>query len=191
MLPATWAALSPGWTRVSAVRTVEAGAWGPSARSHLGIGGDPAELEATVPMKLAASLRVMAAALDVVPGELDERRIALVAGEQVELGDDVFAPGVAIGFDHRAATTVGDGRSLEVAWHAAVGLDRLEPSAVNGVTLEIEGKMPMRLSATGSFADDPYPATAARMFQSAMAMRTVRAGLLRPDQVPFGAGVEA
>jgi hypothetical protein len=71
-----------------------------------------------------------------------------------------------------------------------VGLDRLEPSAVNGVALEIEGKMPMRLSATGSFADDPYPATAARMFQSAMAMRTVRAGLLRPDQVPFGAGVE-
>ena len=191
MLPATWGALSPGWTRVSAIRTVEAGAWGPGPRASLGIGGDPSALEATVPMPLAASLGIMAAALDVVPEGIREARTALVAADDVRLGDEVFPAGVAIGFDHRASATAAAGRALEVVWHSAVGLDRLEPESVNGITVEVEGRTPMRLFATGSFAADPYPATAARMVQSAAAMQTVRAGLLRPDAVPFGWGVEA
>jgi 4-hydroxy-tetrahydrodipicolinate reductase len=191
MLPATWGALSPGWTRVSATRTVEAGAWGASAHRFLGIGGEPAELEAAEPMRLAASLIVMAAALDVVPDEIGERRTALVSTEDVSVGGDVFPAGVAIGFDHRASASVEGGRSIEVVWHAAVRLDQYEPSAVNGVTVSIEGRMPMRLSATGAFADDPYPATAARMVQSAVAMQALRAGLLRPDEVPFGWGAQA
>jgi hypothetical protein len=188
MLPAIWGALSPGWTTVTAIRTVEAGAWGPGPRSYLGIGGEPAALEATVPMPLTGSLIVLAAALDVVPKQTDERRTALVASEDVMLGDEVFTRGVAIGFDHRAWAAVDGGRTLEVGWHGAVGLERYEPGAVNGVTVEVDGDMPMRMSATGAFAEDPYPATAARMVQSAVAMQTVRAGFLRPDEVPFGWG---
>jgi hypothetical protein len=190
MLPAIWGALSPGWTRVSAIRTVEAGAWGPGPRAYLGIGGEPKALEATVPMPLTASLGVMAAALDVVPEGLRETRTALVGAEEVRLGDETFPAGVAIGFDHRASATADGERALELVWHAAVGLDRLDPDAVNGITVQVDGKLPMRLFATGSFAEDPYPATAARMVQSATAMQTVRAGLLRPDEIPFGWGVQ-
>jgi hypothetical protein len=190
MLPAIWGALSPGWTRVTATRTGEAGAWGPGPRSYLGIGGEPGALEATVPMPLTASLIVLAAALDVVAGNTGERRTALVASEDVTLGDEVLPRGVAIGFDHRAWASVDEDRTLEVVWHVAVGLARHEPDSVNGITVEVEGKMPTRMSATGAFAEDPYPATAARMLQSAVAMQTVRAGLLRPDEVPFGWGTE-
>lgn len=190
MLPAIWGALSPGWRRVTATRTVEAGGWGPGPRTYLGIGGEPETLEATVPMPLTASLMVLAAALDVVVDGTDERRTALVASEEVTLGDEVFAPGVAIGFDHRAWAAIEGGRTLEVVWHGAVGLHRYEPESVNGITVEVDGEMPMRMSATGAFAEDPYPATAARMVQSAVAMQTVRPGLLRPDEVPFGWGAE-
>lgn len=188
MLPAIWGALSPGWTRVTAVRTVETSGWSPGARTSLGIGGEPTALEAVVPMPLTGSLIVLAATLDVVPERTDERRTALVASEDVRLGDQVFVPGVAIGFDHRAWATVDGGRTLEVVWHGAVGLEQLEPGSVNGLTVEIDGEMPMRMFATGAFADDPYPGTAARMVQSAVAMRAARAGLLRPDEVPFGWG---
>jgi 4-hydroxy-tetrahydrodipicolinate reductase len=191
MLPAIWGALSPGWTRVAAIRTGEAGAWGPGPRSYLGIGGEPGALEAIVPMPLTGSLIVLAAALDVVLGETGERRTALVASEDVRLGDEVLARGAAIGFNHRAWAAVEGGRTLEVVWHVAVGLARHEPDAVNGITVEVEGDMPMRMSAAGAFAEDPYPATAARMVQSAVAMQTVRAGLLRPDEIPFGWGAEA
>lgn len=190
MLPAIWGALSPGWTRVTAIRTGEAGAWGPGPRSYLGIGGEPAALEATVPMPLTASLTLLAATLDVAPDETHERRTALVASDDVKLGDEVFARGVAIGFDHRAWATAGSGRTLQVVWHSAVGLAQYEPDSVNGITVEVEGNMPMRMSATGAFADDPYPATAARMVQSAVAMQKVPAGLLRPNEVPFGWGAE-
>src|SRR5262249_928761 len=151
-----------------------------------GIGGEPEALEAVVPMPLAASLGVLAAALDVAPDEIHEARTALVSAEEVRLGDEVFPPGVAIGFDHRASATVGGDRALELVWHSAVGLHRLDPDAVNGITVHVDGRLPMRLFATGSFAEDPYPATAARMVQSAVAMQTVRTGLLRPDEVPFG-----
>jgi hypothetical protein len=188
MLPAIWGSLSPGWTRVTATRTGEAGAWGPGPRTYLGIGGEPAALEATVPMPLTASLIVLASALDVVAGETGERRTALVAGDDVRLGEEVLAAGVAIGFDHRAWAMVDGGRALEVVWHVAVGLAQHEPHSVNGITVEVDGKMPTRMSATGAFAEDPYPATAARMVQSAVAMQTVRAGLLRPDEIPFGWG---
>jgi 2,4-diaminopentanoate dehydrogenase len=191
MLPAIWGALSPGWTRVTAIRTVEAGGWGPGPSGYLGIGGEPAALEAIVPMPLTPSLIVLAAALDVVPDEMGERRRALVASEDVALGDDVLARGAAIGFHHRASAAVDGGRTLEVVWHAAVGLARYEPGSVNGVTVEVDGDMPMRMSATGAFAEDPYPATAARMVQSAVAMQAVRAGLLRPDEVPFGWAAES
>lgn len=191
MLPSIWGALSPGWTKVTATRTVQADRWGPGARSHLGIGGEPAALEATVPMPLTPSLIVLAAALDVVLAQTGERRTALVASDEVTLGDEVLAPGVAIGFDHRAWAYADPGRTLEVVWHSAVGLAHYEPASVNGITVEIDGRMPMRMSATGAFAEDPYPATAARLVQSAVAMQTVRTGLLRPDEVPFGWGAQS
>jgi hypothetical protein len=75
-----------------------------------------------------------------------------------------------------------------VVWHSAVGLAQYEPGSVNGVTVEVDGEMPMRMSAAGAFAEDPYPGTAARMVQSAVAMQALRAGLLRPDEIPFGWG---
>jgi hypothetical protein len=186
VLPAIWGAISPGWRRVSALRTVESGAWGPEARRHLGIGGEPAALEAVAPMPLRAPVVCLASALDVRPLEIQEQRTAVVVDHDVTLGDEVFAAGVAIGFKHRAWATVEGGRTLEVGWHGVVGLSEHGPGVVNGVTVEVDGAMPMRMTATGAFADDPYPATAARMVHAAIAMQAIRTGLLRPEEVPFG-----
>jgi 2,4-diaminopentanoate dehydrogenase len=186
VLPSIWGAISPGWVRVSALRIGESGAWGPEARRHLGIGGEPAALEAVTPMPLTAPVVCLAAALDVVPLEIKEQRTAVVVDHDVTLGDEVFAAGVAIGFKHRAWATAEGGRTLEVGWHGIVGLAENSPGAPNGVTVEIDGALPMRMTATGAFAADSYPATAARMVHSALAMQSVRAGLLRPEEVPFG-----
>jgi hypothetical protein len=80
-----------------------------------------------------------------------------------------------------------DGRELEVAWHVVVDLRAHEPEARAGATVEIDGPSPLRLDMTGAFSADPYPATAARMVQTALALRSLPPELLTVAEVPLGA----
>lgn len=186
LLPGACAVLAPGWTRLVATRTVEAGAWGRGTLEHLGVGGEPAALEAHVPLSLTPSLHVLAELVGCEPQSVHEDRRALVAHEPVPLGDGHIAPGRARGFHQRVTATGADGRTIELAWHVVVGLASREPGAVAGVALAIDGPSPLAFELTGAFSDDPYPATAARMLHGALAMRALAPGLLTVADVPFG-----
>lgn len=186
LLPGICASLTPGWTRVTATRTVEAGTWGPAILRRLGFGGDPADVASSAPMSLAPSLRVLADLLGLTASDVAEARRPLVARVPVAHGTTEIAPGRVVGFHHTAAAQTVDGRSVEVAWHAVVDLAGQEAGAAGGVTVEVAGNSPLRLQLHGAFSDDPYPATAARMVASAAAMRSLAPGLLTVADVPFG-----
>ena len=177
VLPAACGVLAPGWTRLSAQRTVEAGHWGSRSLEFLGIGGPPLALERAVPLSLAPSLRILAEMLAVEPIELEEKRTAVTAAEDPER---------SIGFVQRVSARDGEGRRIELVWHAVVGLESEPADAEGGVVIEIEGENPLRLEMAGAYSADPYPATAVRMVRSAISMRPLAPGLLTVACVPLG-----
>jgi 4-hydroxy-tetrahydrodipicolinate reductase len=186
VLPGACVAIAPGWSRIQVTRSVDSAKWGAAALEELGLGGPAEALEASAPMSLVPSLRILGEMLAVDVASESEERAAYVAEADLAAGTAVIAQGTAAGFDHRARAVSADGREIEVRWQAAIGLRQYDPDALLGVRMDLNGDNPLTLQMTGRFADDPYPATAARMVHSAVAMRDLAPGLLTADVVPFG-----
>lgn len=173
-LPALLLDLAPGWRSVVATKPSYAREWPLSARRMQGIGCAPHELESEIPYPLTASARLFASAVgrDVVT--LEERRIAQVAEGDLILDDEVVPSGAAIGFRQECIMTLEGGRQVTLVWEPTVAS---APSESFAYRLDVDGLSRLDVRISGTFCDDPYPATAARMVRAASAARGLTPGL--------------
>jgi hypothetical protein len=177
VLPAVVLDLAPGWTSVEVVKPSDARSWPASTRRILGI-GEPAEVvSSSVPYPLAASAHLIARGVGRPVSRIEESRVALTADHDVVLTEETVPAGHAVGFSQLCVAELEGGRNVRIRWEPTVnppeGADlSLRLEAAGGATLS------MRLD--GSFREDPYPATAARMLNTAVRARRLPPGLHLP-----------
>jgi hypothetical protein len=177
VLPAAVLDLAPGWTSVEVVKPSDARAWPTSTRHMLGI-GEPAEVvSSSVPYPLAASAHLIARAVGRSVLRLEESRTALTADRDVALTDETIPAGHAIGFAQECVAELEGDRAVRVRWEPTVDVTSGTDLSLR---LEATGAAQLTMRLDGSFREDPYPATAARMLHAAVRARCLPPGLHLP-----------
>jgi 4-hydroxy-tetrahydrodipicolinate reductase len=174
VLPATVLDLAPGWTRVTVVKPSDARSWPVSTRHLLGL-GEPADVvSSSVPYPLAASAHLIAHAVGRSVVEIEESRTAVTADRDLALADETIPTGHAVGFIQECVAELEGGRTVSIRWEPTLHLtDRTDLS----LRLDATGAAQLTLRLDGSFGEDPYPATAARMLHTAVRARRLAPGL--------------
>jgi hypothetical protein len=178
VLPATLLDLVPGWRRLELVKPSDARAWPVTTRHMLGIGEPPEALEPVTPYPLAASAHLLAEAVGGVIAEVNEARIAMTVDHDLVLVDETIPAGRAVGYAQRCSARLADGRVLDIEWRPTLDVT---PDTDLSFGLHVTGaeRLPadLDLRLDGSFRRDPYPATAARMLNTAVRGRSLPPGL--------------
>ncbi|KAA1427802.1 hypothetical protein [Nocardioides antri] len=174
VLPAAVLDLAPGWTSVDVVKPSDARSWPPSTRHMLGLGELPHVVESAVPYPLAASAHLIASAVGRCVVEISESRSARTARHDVVLPDETIPAGHSIGFAQECVARLEGGRQVRIRWEPTV--DVTEDTDLS-LRLEATGKADLTMTLDGSFRQDPYPATAARMLHTAVRARDLPPGL--------------
>lgn len=174
VLPAVVLDLAPGWTAVDVVKPSDARAWPVTTRHMLGMGELPAVVEETVPYPLAASAHLIARAVGRRVLRIEESRTAVTTDHDLVLADETIPSGHAVGFTQECVADLEGGRTVRVRWEPTLdvheGLDL-------SVRLDATGAATLSFRLDGSFREDPYPATAARMLHAAVRARSLPPGL--------------
>jgi hypothetical protein len=173
-LPAALLDLAPGWTAVEVVKPSDARSWPLAVRHMLGIGEPPEMVESSVPYPLAASARLVADAVGRRVLELVESRVAQTADHDLVLADETIVRGRATGFSQECQARLEGGRSVRLRWEPTVDV---ATDADLSLRLEASGRARLSVQLDGSFRDNPYPATAARMLHTALRGRRLPPGL--------------
>lgn len=188
VLPALLLDLAPVWRAATVVKPSDARSW-PVANRHMqGIGETRETLESAVPYPLAASARLVAAAVGCGIQELTETRTADVADREIVLGDEIIPAGMAVGFQQRCIVKLEGGRVLTLVWHPSVDVSG---DADLSLRLDVEGSSWLRLRLDGGFREDPYLATAQRMLHVGLSAQLLPPGLHRAVDVPLAWPAEA
>lgn len=177
VLPAAVLDLAPGWTSVAVVKPSDARAWPTSTRHMLGIGEPAQVVSSSVPYPLAASAHLIARAVGRSVLRVEESRTALTSDHDVALTDETIPAGHAVGFAQECVAELEGDRSVRVRWEPTVDV-----TAGTDLSLRLEatGAAQLTLRLDGSFREDPYPATAARMLHAAIRGRSLAPGLHLP-----------
>jgi hypothetical protein len=173
-LPAMLLDLAPGWTGVEVTKPSDARSWPQSVRHMLGIGELPDFVESSVPYPLAASARLIGDAVGRQVVNLVESRSARTSAHDIVLPEETVRSGNATGFVHECRAQLEDGRSVRVRWEPSIDITAETDLSL---LLEADGGSRLRMRLDGSFRDNPYPATAARMLHIAMRGRALPPGL--------------
>lgn len=185
-LPAAWGRSYTQIDRLHVRRVGEMKHWGAGIWAEVGIGLPPEE--APPPMfSLAEQVALLDDALGLRLESIEQIPEPYVTQVRREYGGTTIAPGRIAGFRNRS---VGyrDGRIVvDVEWLAVFCLSKEADGQEEMLTLHIEGESVLDMQATGTFFNDPYPATAARLVGVVLPLRVLLPGMYRPDQVPLSA----
>jgi 2,4-diaminopentanoate dehydrogenase len=174
VLPSVVLDLAPGWTSVDVVKPSDARAWPVTTRHMLGMGELPGVVESSVPYPLAASAHLIARAVGRAVLRIEETRTAVTTDRDLVLADETIPSGHAVGFAQECVADLKGGRTVRVRWKPTLDVhDGLDLS----LRLEATGAATLSLRLDGSFREDPYPATAARMLHAAVRARSLPPGL--------------
>lgn len=178
VLPALMLPIATGWTEARVTKPSWAGSWPRSVRHMQGIGEGPELVTGSIPYPLTSSARLLAGALGSKVVRAQEHRSAETAQRAIQLDDEVLPVGTACGYRQTCTIDLEDGHSFTLVWAVTTDQDAVDRDGLD-YRLEVLRPSSARLLATvsGSFNDDPYPATIARMLHVAVAMRSVEPGL--------------
>jgi hypothetical protein len=187
VLPLACASLSPGRRIIVAARRhSEIREWGASVLTGYGLGQDPASWETDHPyVTLVESARLLADGLGWEIDDVIECYRPVVASED-RYSDGLGVPcGAIAGFDVTCLASMHGGVVIDLRWTGEFCCDQARDGGTPEHEITISGDVEVRCRVSGEFLSDTYPATVARALNAIRPLRSLPAGLYRPDQVPL------
>jgi hypothetical protein len=168
---------------VRASRTSDLREWGAGVLAELGIGADPAIGRAATTLSVAESAAMLVDALRLDVDEIHYSNDVVVSEVERRCAEFTVKPGTACGFIRRAEARRGREPVVVIDWTGIFDIDPDRDGRSEGTCLHLTG--PMRTSVEVTFTGDDYPAASARVIHTIRTLRTLPAGLYRPDQLPL------
>lgn len=185
VLPVVYASSCVTVEHIYAQRVAEMRDWGAGVHRECGIGRAPEDVTDTNSNPLHESVALVGEAMGLQIDEIENLHEPYVSTIRRAHEGTVVDVGRNAGFHKRSIGRRGGRPLVEIEMYAIFCIDNRVDEVGEGARIAITGDATIETEVRGNWFGDSYPVTSARALRAVLPLRTLPAGLYRPDQLPL------